>query len=179
MLSCNPQSIWPITTIMRGCTVLDWQPLPHPVTMYTLVGGAMDGSTCEQATFKKGLYILFLGWRMVPLCKLYYHVCILYIQWRWVLLQWHTNGAIATSQWIHLLDNTVNCWADLQLWYVPDVVSTCIPGGLGIWRASMVISYAWAKLPTCSDFNIIAHLLYTAVYLTLHHASQENQAVIY
>ena len=37
---------------MRGCTVLAWQPLPHPATMYTLIGGAMGRFTCEPDMFK-------------------------------------------------------------------------------------------------------------------------------
>ena len=28
---------------MRGCTVLAWQPLPHPATMYTLINGRGNG----------------------------------------------------------------------------------------------------------------------------------------
>ena len=34
-----------------GCTVLAWQPLPHSATMYTIMGGAIDRSTCKPGTF--------------------------------------------------------------------------------------------------------------------------------
>ena len=42
---------------MCGCTVLAWQPLPHPVTIYTLTGGAMGRSTCKPGTFKTSVIV--------------------------------------------------------------------------------------------------------------------------
>ena len=41
----------PVVYAWCGCTVLAWQPLPHPVTLCTLVDGAMGGSTCEGCQF--------------------------------------------------------------------------------------------------------------------------------
>ena len=37
---------------MCGCRVLAWQPLPHPATVYTLMGMAMDRFACEPGTLK-------------------------------------------------------------------------------------------------------------------------------